>query len=139
MKRILFNLLPAIFLWLGTCSIANAQATGDQITQGNQIIQNDGSTTGRFEPVTVDASTTSSVNLQFPLSMAGKTLAVNALDGGVVQIGNSTIDQSGMLSFSFQTTGQAGVYRVIAIYPSADQDSLHIVAMVQFQVPNPAQ
>ncbi len=143
MKRIILNLLPAIFLWLGICCIATAQDPGvaqsDQITDGQQIIQDDSSTTGKFQPVTVDPSATSDVALQFPLTLANKPVAVEPLDGGVLSIGNSTIDQNGMLSFSFQVTDQPGVYRVIVIDPNADEDSLAIVGMVQFEVPNPAE
>ncbi len=143
MKRIILNLLSAIFLWLGICCIATAQDPGvaqsDQITDGQQIIQDDSSTTGKFQPVTVDPSATSDVALQFPLTLANKPVAVEPLDGGVLSIGNSTIDQNGMLSFSFQVTDQPGVYRVIVIDPNADEDSLAIVGMVQFEVPNPAE
>jgi hypothetical protein len=142
MKRILFNLLPAIFLWLGSCCIAIAQAPvaqSDQITQDQQIIQDDGSTTGKFEPVTVDPSATSDVRLQFPISFANKSVVVQPLDGGVLQIGNSVIDQNGLLLFSFQVSDQPGVHRVIVIDPNADEDSPKIVGLVQFEVPNPAE
>ncbi len=85
MKRIILNLLPAIFLWLGICCIATAQDPGvaqsDQITDGQQIIQDDSSTTGKFQPVTVDPSATSDVALQFPLTLANKPVAVEPLDG----------------------------------------------------------
>jgi len=57
----------------------------------------------------------------------------------VLQIGNSVIDQNGLLSFSFQVTDQPGVHRVIVIDPNADEDSTHIIGMVQFEVPNPAE
>jgi hypothetical protein len=140
MKKIMFNLLPAIFLWLGSCCTANAQATGDQITDPNQqIIQDDSSTTGKFQPVTVDPSATSDVALQFPLNLGGKTVQVQPLDGGVLQIASSTIDQNGNLAFSFQVSDQPGVYRVIVIDPSADENSPYVMGMVQFEVPNPAQ
>jgi hypothetical protein len=142
MKRILFNLLPAIFLWFGSCCIAIAQAPvaqSDQITDDQQIIQDDSSSTGKFEPVAVDPSASSDVALQFPLSLASKPVVVQPLDGGVLQIGNSVIDQNGLLSFSFQVTDQPGVHRVIVIDPNADEDSTHIIGMVQFEVPNPAE
>jgi hypothetical protein len=142
MKRILFNLLPAIFLWFGSCCIATAQAPvaqSDQITDDQQIIQDDSSSTGKFEPVAVDPSASSDVALQFPLSLASKPVVVQPLDGGVLQIGNSVIDQNGLLSFSFQVTDQPGVHRVIVIDPNADEDSTHIIGMVQFEVPNPAE
>lgn len=141
MKRITYNLLPAIFLWLGSCCIASAQdtASSDQITQDQQIIQNDDSSNGKFQAVTVDPSTTSDVALQFPVSLANKTVAIQPLDGGTVTSdgGTPAIDANGNLSFSFQVTDQPGVCRVIVIDPSADADSRHIIAMVQFQVPNP--
>src|SRR5947208_3432791 len=109
MKRTMFNLLAAIFLWLGSCCIASAQAPvaqSDQIKDDDQqIIQDDSSSAGTFEPVTVDPGASSDVKLQFPLSMAGKTVAVNALDGGVVGNGNTTtIDSQGLLYFSFQVS-----------------------------------
>jgi hypothetical protein len=140
MKRTTFSLLSAIFLWLGSCCIATGQAPvaqSDQITQGQQLIQNSSSDTGRFEPVSVNPNTSSGVALQFPLSLASKGVVVQPLDGGVLQIGNSTIDPNGMLSFSFQVTDQPGVHRVIVIYPNATQDSPRIIALVQFEVPNP--
>src|SRR5262245_3495899 len=138
MIRMLLNLLLAIFVWLGSCCIASAQATGDQITKDGQIIQADSSSTGIFQPVTVDPNASANVKLQFPLSMASRTVAVSALDGGVVSAGNApTIDSQGLLVFSFQVTGQPGVHRVIVIDPTPAQDSPHIVAMVRFEVPNP--
>ena len=139
MKRILFNLLPVIFLWLGSCCIANAQATGDQITDGGQIIQDDSSATGNFQPVTVYASATSDVKLQFSTSAAGKSLLIQPLDGGTASAATATIDQNGLLDFSFQVTDQPGVYRIIIVDPTADQNSPDIVGIVQFEVPNPAQ
>lgn len=140
MKRILFDLLPAIFLWLGSCYTASAQvAQSDQITDGQQIIQDDSSATGKFQPVTVDPDGTSDVALQFPLGQANKSVLVQPLDGGTLQISNSTIDQNGMLSFSFQVSDQPGLYRVIVIDPNADADSPNIIGMVQFEVPNPAE
>jgi hypothetical protein len=136
MKRTMFNLLLAIFLWLGSCCVAIAQdvAQSDQISQGQQIIQADSSTTGKFEPVTVGPSSTSDVALLFPLSLASKTVAVRPLDGGVVQTADSAIDQDGNLSFSFQVSDRPGMYRVIVIDPNAGEDSPHIIAVVQFEV-----
>jgi hypothetical protein len=145
MKRTLFSTLPAILLWLGSCCIAIAQAPvaqSDEIKDDDQqIIQDDGSTTGKFEPVTVDPGGTSDVKLHFPTSFANKSVVVQPLDGGTLNInGNSaTIDQTGLLIFSFQVTDQPGVYRVIVIDPNADVDSPKIVGMVQFEVPNPAE
>jgi hypothetical protein len=144
MKRILFNLMLAISIWFGSSCIANAQAPvaqSDQIAEDQQIIQDDSSTTGKFEPVTIDPGGTSDVKLQFPMSFANKSVVVQQLDGGALNInGNSaTIDQTGLLIFSFQVTDQPGVYRVIVIDPNADVDSPKIVGMVQFEVPNPVE
>jgi hypothetical protein len=140
MKRITFNLLPAVFLWLASCCIANAQATGDQITDPNQqVIQDAKSTTGSFQPVTVDPNSTSNVSLQFSVTLAGKSVVVQPLDGGTLQIANSTIDQNGAVSFSFQVTDQPGLYRILVVDPTADQNSPNIIGAVQFQVPNPSQ
>lgn len=141
MKKTIFSLLPAIFLWLGSCYVATAQdapvAQSDQITQDGQIIQGDGSDTGSFETVIVDAGTEAGVSLQFPASMAGKPVAVEALDGGTVtgDGGTPTIAVDGSLSFSFSVTTQPGVHRVIVVDPNADADSPHIVALVRFEVP----
>jgi hypothetical protein len=87
MRKIIFNLLPAIFVWLGSCCIATAQdapvAQSDQITgDGQQIIQDDDSSTGTFTPVTVDPSATSDVALEFPASLTSKSVAIEAPDGG---------------------------------------------------------
>jgi hypothetical protein len=83
----------------------------------------------------VDPSTTSDVALQFPASLANRSVAIEALDGGTLSTNSATIDTNGGLSFSFQVTDQPGVHRVIVIDPNADEDSEHIVAMVQFEVP----
>jgi hypothetical protein len=139
MKRILFSVLPAILFWLGSCCIVNAQnpgppvATSDQITLQNQQTITASSTTGVFDPVTVDPSAATTVQLQFPLSAAGMTVVVQVLDGGLLGInGNSAvIDQSGMLTFPFQVTGLPGLYRVLVV---ANDQTL---AQVQFWVPNP--
>ncbi len=142
MKTITFNLLSAIFLWLISCCLAAAQdvAQSDEIKDGDtqEIIQDDSSSTGSFETVTVDASASSDVALQFPLSMATKAVAIAALDGGTVATdANSAIDQDGKLSFSFQVSDQPGVHRVMVIDPNADEDSPHIIGVVQFEVPEP--
>jgi hypothetical protein len=143
MKRTFFTLLPAIFLWLGSCYLATAQDSGvaqsDQITtDGQQVIQNDDSSTGTFTPVTVDPSATSDVALQFPTSLTNKTVAIEAPDGGVLSSNLGTIDANGSLAFSFQVSDQPGVHRVMVIDPNADEDSPHIVGLVQFEVPPPA-
>jgi hypothetical protein len=142
MKTIIFSLLPAIFLWFGSSCIATAQDPGvaqsDQITQGGDIIHDDDSSTGKFESVTVDAFTTSDVALQFPASLASKQVAIEALDGGTLSSNSATIGANGSLSFSFQVSDQPGVHRVIVIDTNADEDSLHIVGVVQFEVPPPA-
>ena len=139
MKRTAFNLLPAIFLWLGSCYTTTAQdvAQSDQITLGQQIIQADSSTTGKFEPVTVGPSATSDVALLFPLSLASKAVTVRALDGGAVQTADLAIDQDGNLFFSFQVSDRPGTHRVIVIDPNADEDSPYIIGAVQFEVPGP--
>jgi hypothetical protein len=143
MKKIIFVLLPAISLWFGNCYVATAQDSGvaqsDQITgDGQQIIQDDDSSTGTFTPVTVDPSATSDVALQFPASLTNKPVDIEALDGGTLSTNSATIDQNGALGFSFQVTDQPGVHRVIVIDPNADEDSPHIVGVVQFEVPPPA-
>jgi hypothetical protein len=139
----MLNLLPAIFLWLASCCIVMAQAPvaqSDLITgDGQEIIQDDGSTTGKFEPVTVDPSASSDVALQFPISMASKSVSIAALDGGTVTSGSTAIGADGSLSFSFQVSDQPGVHRVVVIDPNADEDSPHIVGVVQFEVPSPAE
>ena len=140
----MFNLLPTVFLWVGSCCIATGQdapvAQSDQITgDGQQIIQDDDSSTGTFTPVAVDPSASSDVALQFPASLTNKTVGIEALDGGTLSANSATIDANGSLSFSFQVTDQPGVHRVIIIDLNADEDSPHIVGMVQFEVPPPAE
>jgi hypothetical protein len=142
MKKIIFSLLSTIFLCFVSYFIANAQepeapvAQSDQITgDGQEIIQDDDSSTGTFTPVTVDAFTTSDVTLQFPTSLTNRSVAIEALDGGTLSTNSATIDQNGGLGFSFQVTDQPGVHRVVVIDPNADEDSLHIVGLVQFEVP----
>jgi len=51
---------------------------------------------------------------------------------------SATIDANGALSFSFQVSDQPGMHRVVVIDPDADEDSPHIVGVVQFEVPPPA-
>jgi len=142
MKTIMFSLLPAILLWLGSCCTAAGQvAQSDQITDDKtgQTIQADSSSNGKFYPVTVAASATSDVKLQFPSGAAGKAVFIQPLDGGTVSTYKATIDQSALLAFSFQVTDQPGVHRVIAIDPTATDAPLKIVGVVQFEVPNPPQ
>lgn len=140
MKTITFSLLPAIFLWLGSCCIASAQvAQSDQIINDstNQIIQADSSATGKFRPVTVAPSATSDIILQFPTSQGGKTIAIEPLDGGQPSINSASIGLTGQLSFSFTVTAQPGIYRTIVIDPNASDASLKFLGLVQFAVPNP--
>jgi len=144
MKKTILSVLTASFLCFGSCCIATAQAPvaqSDQITDdgSQQTIQDDGSTTGKFEPVTVDPSASSDVALQFPVSMASKSISIAALDGGTVTSGSTAIGADGSLSFSFQVTDQPGVHRVLVIDPNADEDSPQIVGVVQFEVPSPAE
>ena len=67
--------------------------------------------------------------------LASKTVAVQALDGGLVQTADPAINLDGNLSFSFQVSDRSGVYRVIVIDPNAAENSPHIIAVVQFEVP----
>ncbi|PYK09191.1 MAG: hypothetical protein DME65_12565 [Verrucomicrobia bacterium] len=145
MKKIIFSLLPAIFLWLGSCCITTAQqsqvAQSDQITtDGQRVIQDDNSPTGRFEPVTVNQWSTSNVGLQFSASLANQVVLVEALDGGTLGIEgeSATIHANGTLSFPFQVTDQSGVYRVVVINPAGGDDGTAVVAaLVQLEVPAP--
>jgi hypothetical protein len=144
MKKITLSILMASFLCFGSCCIATAQAPvaqSDQITDdgSQQIIQDDGSTTGKFEPVTVDAGASSDVALQFPMSMASKSVSIAAVDGGTMWSGSTAIGADGSLAFSFQVTDQPGVHRVVVIDPNADDDSPKIVGVLQFEVPSPAE
>jgi hypothetical protein len=144
MKKIIFTVLAASLLCFGSCCIAPAQdvAQSDEIKDGDteEIIQADSSSTGSFETVTVDASANSDVKLQFPGSLASKTVAVAALDGGTFTSGGGTssIGVDGSLSFSFQVSDQPGVHRVIVLDPNADEDSPYVIGIVQFEVPSPA-
>ncbi len=142
MKKAISTVLGILLLCFGGCCIATAQAPvaqSDQITSdGQQIIQDDSSTTGKFEPVTVDPSASSDVALQFPVSMASKPVAIQPLDGGTLTSTSSTIGADGSLSFSFQVSDQPGMHRVIVIDSNADDESPHIVALLQFEVPSPA-
>jgi hypothetical protein len=144
MKNVIFTLLPAIFLWLGTCYVATAQepdpevAKSAEITKEDEEIVVDDSDAGKFEPVTVDQSTTSDVALQFPVSMASKSVSIAAPDGGALSSNSATIDANGNLAFSFQVSDQPGVHRVIVIDPNPPEDFPHIVGVVQFEVPPPA-
>jgi len=143
MKNIILTVLTASVCF-GSCRIAIGQepvAQSDQITDGDtqEIIQDDSSSTGVFQSVSVDPNANSDVALQFPVNMASKSVSVQALDGGTLANTGSTIDQNGALSFSFQVSDQPGVHRVIVIDPNADVESPHIVALVQFEVPSPAE
>ena len=140
MKKIIFNLLPAMFIWFDSCYVATAQdapvALSDQITtDGQEVIQDDDSASGTFTPVIVDALSTSSVKLQFPNSLFSKPVIISALDGGTVSNNSATIDASGSLTFSFQVSAQPGVHRVIVIDPNAGEDNPNIIGLVRFEVP----
>jgi len=141
MKRITFTVLAASFLCFGNLAIVQAEVAQSDLITGDdqQIIQDDSSSTGTFEGATVDPSASSDVSLQFPVTMASKPVAIRALDGGTVSSGLSSIGADGSLSFSFQVTDQPGVHRVVVMDPSADDDSPHIVALLQFEVPSPAE
>ena len=145
MKKIIFIVLTASFLCFGSCYIAIAQAPvaqSDQITDGEtqEVIQTDSSSTGTFATVAVDASANSDVKLQFPVSLASKTVTIAAMDGGTLTGGGGTssIGGDGSLSFSFQVSDQPGVHRVIVIDPNAGEDDPYIIGVVQFEVPSPA-
>ena len=143
MKNIILTALTASVCF-GSCCMAIAQepvAQSDQITDGDtqEIIQDDSSSTGAFQSVSVDPNANSDVALQFPVNMASKSVSVQTLDGGTLANTGSTIDQNGALSFSFQVSDQPGVHRVIVIDPNADAESPHIIALVQFEVPSPAE
>jgi hypothetical protein len=143
MKKIILTILPAALLCYGSCYTAIAQDAGvaqsDQITGDGQQLQGDDSSTGTFTPVTVDPLATSDVALQFPASLTNKSVAIEAPDGGTLSNNSGTIDANGSLSFSFQVSDQPGVHRVVVIDPNADDDSPHIVGVVQFEVPPPAE
>jgi len=145
MEKTIFILLTASFCF-GSCCTVTGQAPvaqSDEIKDGEtqEIIQADSTSTGSFETVTVDAIANSDVRLQFPVSLASKTVAVAALDGGTLTSGGGTssIGADASLSFSFQVSDQPGVHRVIVIDPNADEDSPHIIGVVQFEVPSPAE
>ena len=143
MKNIILTVLTASVCF-GSCGIAIGQepvAQSDQITDGDtqEIIQDDSSSTGAFQSVSVEPNANSDVALQFPVNMASKSVSVQALDGGTLANAGSTIDQNGALSFSFQVSDQPGVHRVIVIDPNADAESPHIIALVQFEVPSPTE
>ena len=142
MKKTILSILTASFLCFGSCCIVTGQAPvaqSDQITDDDQqTIQDDGSTTGKFEPVTVDPSASSDVAMQFPVSMASKSVSIAAPDGGTLSANSLTIDTDGNIAFSFQVSDQPGVHRVVVIDPNADEDSPHIVGVVEFEVPSPA-
>ena len=141
MKNIILVVLTA-FVCFGGCCVAIGQepvAQSDQITDGDtqEIIQDDSSSTGEFESVSVDPNANSNVALQFPVNMASRSVSVQALDGGTLTNTGSIIDPNGALSFSFQVSDQPGVHRVIVIDPNADEDSPYIIGVVQFEVPSP--
>jgi hypothetical protein len=144
MKTIILAILAPAFLWFEASCVATAQdvAQSDEIKDGDteEIIQADSSSTGSFESVTVEASANSDVKLQFPMSLASKTVTVGALDGGTLTSGGGTssIGADASLSFSFQVSDQPGVHRVIVIDPNAGEDDPKIIGVVQFEVPSPA-
>jgi hypothetical protein len=144
MKTIILAILAPAFLWFEASCVATAQdvAQSDEIKDGDteEIIQADSSSTGSFESVTVEASANSDVKLQFPMSLASKTVTVGALDGGTLTSGGGTssIGADASLSFSFQVSDQPGVHRVIVIDPNAGEDDPKIIGVVQFEIPSPA-
>lgn len=142
MNSIVSKVIAATFVWFVSCWVVDGQDTvaqSDLITGDGVILQDDSSSTGTFQVVPVQPSASSDVALQFPVVMASKAVSVQALDGGTLTSTASTIDQNGALSLSFQVSDQPGVHRIIVIDPNADADSPHIVALVQFEVPSPAE
>src|SRR4029077_15120635 len=144
MKKIMFTILAATFLCCASCYRATAQdasvAQSDQITgDGQEIIQDDDSSTGTFTPVTVDPSATSDVALQFPASLTYRSVAIEALYGRAVSSNSATIGADGSISFSFQVSDQSGVHLVLVSDPNSGEDDPHIIGVVQFEVPNPAE
>jgi hypothetical protein len=141
MKKIIFNVLSAIFIWLGSFCIATGQdpgppvASSDQITLQDQEVIQGSSTTGVFDQVPVNSQEAMTVQLQFPISAAGMQVVIQVLDGGALGInGNSvTIGEDGTLSFPFQVSDVPGLYRVVIVNGDQDQS----LALVQFWVPNP--
>jgi hypothetical protein len=139
MKKIRLLPLLAIFLWLSSCRITNAEnpgpplASAEQITFQNQQVVTTSSANGTFDPVTVNPLDPMNVQLQFPVTAAGIATVIQVMDGGLLGIdGNSAvIGQDGTLSFPFQVSDVPGLYRVLVI--SNDQT----IAQVQFWVPNP--
>lgn len=141
MKKLTFNLVAAIFLWLCSYCTATAQdstallASSAQITFPNQQVVTVETTSGTFDPVTVNPQDAMTVQLQFPMSAAGILTVVQVLDGGVLGIdGRSVaIGGDGTLSFPFQVSDVPGIYRVLVV---ANDQTL---AQVQFWVPNPVE
>jgi hypothetical protein len=139
MKRFIFNLLAAIFLWPSVYGVTIAQdqaplyASSAQITFQNQQVITLASVTGGFDPVTVNPQDAMSVQLQFPITAAGIATVVQVMDGGVLGVDGSSviIGEDGTLSFPFQVSDVPGIYRVLLI--SNDQT----IAQVQFWLPNP--
>ena len=131
--------MPAIFLWICGCRLANGQDPGSlvassaQITFQNQQVVTVSSASGAFDPVAVNAQDAMDVQLQFPITAAGISTVVQVMDGGVLGIDGSSvvIGEDGTLSFPFQVSDVPGVYRVLVI--NNDQT----IAQVQFWVPNP--
>jgi hypothetical protein len=147
MKRIIFAVLATGLLSFGSCYTSRAQTGGtdapvaqsDQITDPTgQVIQADASNSGKFASVTVNPSTSSNVALQFPASLANRAVNIEPLDGGSV-LSSNMIDAGAMCSFSFTVSDQPGVHRVIVVDPNpVNDDSPHIIGMVQFEVPGPS-
>jgi len=135
-KKISLRLL-ATLVWFGSSLIAR----GDPPLGCCDVIQlttselEDCSTTGEFQTVVVSPLETTTVTLQFDVSVVNTAVVVQALDGGILGIGGSAIiDQNGSLTFPFQVGDQPGLYRVSVI---ADVDGISVpFSLVQFQVPN---
>jgi hypothetical protein len=88
------------------------------------------STANIFTPVSANAGDTVTVQLGFPLTLAGATLFAQPLDGGNVLADGLPIGVDGTVSMQFQLGGLPGLYRVLL--NAGDQ-----IITLQFSVPNP--
>jgi hypothetical protein len=67
----------------------------------------------RFPRVGLKPGQSTTITLQFPASMAGQTITLSALDGGVLTVGNrGQIGSDGSLSVNYQAASAVGAYRI---------------------------
>jgi hypothetical protein len=138
MKKILFTLLLAIFLWFGSCCIATAQGAPlvplVLISLPTEQLVHLHSDDGQFSPVVASPGETVDIYLHFPAVYAGMPLLIEATDGGDVQLSDlsMSINFQGRASFQFQAAAGPGLYRILIL--AGDTPS-----MLRFQVPNPGQ